>query len=489
MEADFQSNVQLVTNAFTALCLDTKELQNISNQGSFPTGELQKLQEQIRVLEEEIQAEPKSFIFLPPKPSHEVTERKAEVEDIMQMFMDMQNTNEDDSIVTVYVSGNPGCGKSQIARQVGEMFAADNQDGTTFVMTLNAESEQSMLDSYLKFARALGVTEYSLASIAGGDSKLSKEEQLAHLKTLVFAKVQDYSTWLLIFDNVDELASLRGCWPEEEGWGNCGQVLVTTQDSTNLPFADPVCQNVSLSEGMQTKDALSLLRSICQFSGDDEEGEHFVLDALDYQPLAIASAALYVRYLHDGGGKGVAPGSFTWKSYLTKLETGKRNLTEKVYERTSKSYPLSMTSAVSLALQKLVQHDSFKTCGPVPSLAQAKDHHQRALALVESLNPTKPAPEIADSLNKLGNVSFSLSQFESARDYYLRSLTMREELYSKEDATVVASLNNLGSVYSVLGDHKTAESYYQRSLDLGEKDIWQSPSSCRRLFVQSWNCV
>ena len=52
LDADFRANVQLVSNAFTALNLDTKELQNISNQGSFPTAELQKFQEQICVLED-----------------------------------------------------------------------------------------------------------------------------------------------------------------------------------------------------------------------------------------------------------------------------------------------------------------------------------------------------------------------------------------------------------------------------------------------------
>ena len=664
LDADFRANVQLVSNAFTALNLDTKELQNISNQGSFPTAELQKLQEQICILEEEIQGKAQSFMFLPVKPSHAVTERKAEVEDIMQMFIDLQNKNDEGSIVTVFVSGNPGCGKSQIARQVGEKFAADNQDGSTFVMTLNAESERSMLVSYMKFARALGVTEYSITSITGVDSKLTERDQILHLIALVSAKVKEYSTWLLIFDNVDELESLRGFWPQEEEWGDCGQVLVTTQDSIYVPFSDPFCEEVFLSAGMQTNDALHLLRSICEFSSEDEEDEHSVLKALDYQPLAIASAALYVRYLQDAGGITAVPGSATWKNYLKKLAMGKRNLTEEIYERTSKSYPSSMTSAVSLAVQKLVQNRVFRhvvhflaLCAPAPvgldmivrfvmkqdpgldedmtaaeisrccllmqlpledsssrlmkvhqvvhdvfksnSLAKcsdkevslltqsyidtlstfaehnvlqfdlkfhfcskmmaphlkvfsshlkasnfnpitsdqrnlckkallnfgdicsahgylpaaktyfenalqiandkrggnqdkmnvtatilnnlgvvywklgqferAKDYHQQALDLIGILNPITPSPEIADSLNKLGNVCFSLGQFETAKDLYSKSLTIREELHGKEDATVVVSLNNLGSVHSVLGDPHTAKDFYQRSLDLAEK--------------------
>ena len=373
-ESEFQANVQQVLDAFKALNLDTNELQNISNQGSFPTGEIQKLQEQISVLEEEIHAKPKSFMLLPLKPSHEVTERSTEVEDIMQKFVDLQNeVQEHDSTVTIYASGNPGCGKSLIAREVGKKFydknvKDSNQESPVFVMTLNAESEESMLDSYKKFARELGITEYSLNTITGADSKLKPDEKIAHLKTHVSAKSQNYASWLLIFDNANDLKSIRSYFPDED-WGGCGCILVTTQDSTNLPFADPFCRHVSLSQGMQANDGLCLLRSICQFSCDDEEDEHSVLKALDYQPLAIASAALYVRYLREAGG----PSPFTWKSYLKKLETGKRKCTEKVYERTSKSYPLSMTSAVSLALQKLVQNHVFENvvhflalCAPAP---------------------------------------------------------------------------------------------------------------------------
>ena len=666
LETDFQANVTLVSSAFTALGLDTKHLHEISNQKSFPTVELQQLRDQVGVLEEELQANPKSFMCLPPKPSHEVTERKSEVEEIMQLFMDLQKNNDDGSIVTVYAFGNPGCGKSQIARALGkklydEAVAGNDPDSCTFVMTLNAESQQSMLDSYYKFARELGVTEYSLNSIAGSDSKLKHDEKISHLKTLVSAKVKDYSSWLLIFDNANDLESLKGCWPGEE-WRGGGKVLVTTQDSTNLPFADLSCQDIPLSDGMQTEDALTLLRRICQVSCDDNELEHAVVEALDFQPLAIACASLYVRYVHASDVRSrVVLGSSTWKNYLRKLEMGKRHLTEEIYERTNKSYPLSMTSAVTIAVEKLVQNEVFKhvvhflgLSAPAPidldiivnfvtkqapavdedmtaadiakcslliplvpddgsrtlmnvhrvvhdvfkahvchkcsieeiialnqacietlsplahhdplqsdlnfhmcskmmaphlkllsthmvtqevtgdgrtklkntflnfgdicnvhdhllaavtyyehaleiaeddgdvndenriifiatilnnlgtvycklgQFGKAKDHHERALMLLRSFNPRQPTPEIADSLNKLGNVLYNLAHFEEAKVRYYQSLTMREELYGKDHATVAASLNNLGCVYSALGDHKIARDYYQRSLTLEE---------------------
>ena len=376
LEADFQAHANRVLKAFNSLHLDTRQLRRISNQSSFPTGELQVLQGQVCVLEDEIKGKPKSFTVLPPEPSHKVVERKTEVEDIMQTFMSLQDTNMDGSIITVFVSGNPGCGKSQIARKVGMQFfereaamKRSDPDSCTLVMTLNAENEQAMLDSYYKFAQKVGVTEYSLNSITGGDSKLMPFEKISHLKMLVGAKVQSYSSWLLIFDNVDELQNTRECWRDgsnirdwwpDEDWGGCGHVLVTTQDSTNIPVADPLCQHVSLSQGMQPTDAMNLLQSICRFScsAEEEQTVQLVLNALDNQPLAIACAALYVCYTTDSTQKNR---SKIWENYLKKLETlKKRTSTESVYQRTSKSYRSSMTSAVTLALKKLVQNQMFE---------------------------------------------------------------------------------------------------------------------------------
>ena len=662
LEAEFQTSVTLVTNAFTALHLDTTQLQNISSQKSFPTEELQQLQEKITVLEEEL-GEPKSFMCLPPRPSHKVIERKTETNEILQMFTNLQNDNDDASnIVTVYVHGNPGCGKSQIACDVGKKVYDEailnlGKGNCTFVMTLNGESKQSMLDSYLKFAHELGVTEYALSSIIGRDSNLKVDERISHLKMLVSTKVKDYSTWLVIIDNANDLDSLMACWPDEQ-WHGFGKLLVTTQDSIHMPFADLTCDSISLSKGMHMDDALSLLRSICGFSSENEEEEHTVIRELDLQPLAIACAAICVRYLSPN-----KVGNCTWRSYLKKLKMGRRHSTEEIYERTNSGYPLSMTSAVTIAVEKLVQnevfrhvvhflglgapepidlgiivsfvtqqdpaldeditaadiakcsllisfipdnapetrigvhkvvHDVFKrhtldklskeqftvltktyieTLSPLvqhiplqqdlefhffskmiaPHLKmfssnlrspldvssdqskevintllnfghiclvhhylipaeryfelaleitikegesndvdrskvkaiilnclgdvlcmqgkfeKSTDHHQRALALFESLNPLEPTADIADSLIKLGNVSFSDGHFEEAKDYYNKSLEIRQGIFGTDHITVASCLNNLGCVYSALGDHQSAKDFYQRSLEFEER--------------------
>ena len=277
------------------------------------------------------------------------------------LFSDsLENGSDNDCVVAVFVTGNPGCGKSQIAHQVGRKFADENPDCNSFVMTLDAESEETLLESYKRFCRELGITEYCLNNIVGGDSKLTKKEKITHLKSFAFSKVREYSAWLLILDNTNESESLR-CFLSEKGEHvGCGQLLVTTQESTYLPFGDPSCKMISLSEGMQVKHAMNLLRSISHLSSGDDEEERAVLDALDYQPLAIASAALYVRFLHDGEGTDIGFASLTWESYVKQLDKGKSQATEEVYEDTKMNYPQSVTSAVSLTLQKLVKNVIFE---------------------------------------------------------------------------------------------------------------------------------
>ena len=95
----------------------------------------------------------------------------------MKKFSDLQTNNKNAYVVTICISGNPGCGKSQVASQVGRQFFQrecdkNDHDSCTLVMTFNAESELSLLDSYYKFTLKVGVTEYSLNSITGGDSVL-----------------------------------------------------------------------------------------------------------------------------------------------------------------------------------------------------------------------------------------------------------------------------------------------------------------------------
>ena len=153
-EKDFQSVIFKVKNAFVALGLPTQKIQDIQNQTSFPTEELtnilktvddlnqdvqenkRKLQdkdnellkrgkellekeEQRQVLEQQLLTSVSPFCVLPPKPTHEVTGRDSEVSEITQKLGALKGAN-DDALSTLYISGNPGSGKSQLAHLVAK---------------------------------------------------------------------------------------------------------------------------------------------------------------------------------------------------------------------------------------------------------------------------------------------------------------------------------------------------------------------------------
>ena len=101
-----------------------------------------------------------------------------------------------------------------------------------------------------------------------------------------------------------------------------GQLLITTQDTTYIPLTCSFIQHISVSEGMLPNHVSSSLRLL---SGviNDETGKKIAW-SLDYQPLALASAAIYVRQVR----KGKIAANFGQTDYLKKLENGRRRTTE-----------------------------------------------------------------------------------------------------------------------------------------------------------------
>ena len=125
-EVEFQVSIQQVITSFTALKLDTTVIAEIKNQTSFPRDEVRDLKQELSK-EKKRNEEPRPFCVLPPKPSHASFDRVSEVKETMKEMQRLMNGNENE-ITVVYLSGNPGCGKSQLARQIGKSFFSEVSD-------------------------------------------------------------------------------------------------------------------------------------------------------------------------------------------------------------------------------------------------------------------------------------------------------------------------------------------------------------------------
>ena len=413
---DFSITVSKVETAFRNLGLSTVEIQTVSTQKGFPTDELQnviknvknltqdlhakdaelktkdsKLQEkakellekhaelqeeksklqqkhaelqenidrlqtkeeQRKVLEEQLQREVEPFCVLPPRPPHMIARRDCDVAKVTQKLINLRKANEY-NLSFCYISGNPGSGKSQLAGLVAENFYKEARKDTSapsFVMTLSAENVETLLTSYLSMARKVSCPAYTITT-AENSKDLSTEQKIAIIKDLITTKIHLYSSWLLVIDNVTNLAEMGHFFPKRgnEQWGK-GQLLITTQDCTCIPSESSFTSHTSLSKGMELADATCLLMELSGISGNEMEEQ--VAHAMDYQPLALASAGVFVRKLRNTNP------AFGWKGYLEKLEKGKRELTEKELAKVNGIYPNSMTVATRVAVETVMASDQI----------------------------------------------------------------------------------------------------------------------------------
>ena len=242
---DFSIIVGKVETSFRALGLSTDDIKTLSKQKSFPTDELQnvktgvqkltqelqtkdaelqeekvklqekhaelqeketKLQEnkdrlktteeQRKVFEEQLQREVEPFCVLSPRPPHVIASRDSDVSRVTQKLTTLRKANVN-SLSYCYISGNPGSGKSQLAGLVAENFYKEARKDTSapsFVMTLNAENLESLLESYFSLARKVSCPAYTITSTENSKD-LKTEQKIAIIKDLISTK---YSPILIL---------------------------------------------------------------------------------------------------------------------------------------------------------------------------------------------------------------------------------------------------------------------------------------------------
>ena len=332
----------------------------------------QVLEEQHHILEEQLHSDVSSFCILPPKPSHEIAPRESEVGKITKRLERLREANEN-GLSYLYISGNPGSGKSQLAGLVAQHFyetANEDLKTPTFVMTLNAESSKTLLESYASLGRQIKCPEYTIMQTLNS-TDMQFEEQINNLKDLIATKIPLYESWLLVVDNVSSLCDVYHFLPlpGNHPWTK-GQLLITTQNSSSIPSESSFVSHMSVSKGMVPTDASCFLAKV---SGIRQEGMgDQVAKALDYQPLALASAGVYMKKVRESK----VARSFGWKKYLEKLERGMRALTEEELTKTNPSYRKSMTVATKLAIERAINNDNIvKSAFTLLSLCPSQPLH------------------------------------------------------------------------------------------------------------------
>ena len=375
--ADLQDIVQKVDFAFRCLGLSTQPVQDLEKQtfqfeptqGSYD--EKQQLEKQVEDVEFEDQKDVSSFCRLPLKPPLDIIGRESDKEKIVQELKKLKKNNEG-GLSCLIISGRPGSGKSQLARKVAESFYYDATkitDVHAFVMTLNAESSDSLLESFTSFAQQIKCSEIEVNKILVSEEETS-DEKIIRLKNLIQERIHLYTTWLLVIDNV------TGRIPLPEA-GNAlwktGQMLITTRDTVAELTEDTFTSYISINQGMEPNDAVSLMAAV---SGtDDKEMLEKVAKKLDYQPLALVNAATCVK--HDCQSN--EDSNLAWTEILNALRADKKQSVSADVSTPESSIVKSTDVVVRLAVEEHIKNHVIKLVFTFLSLFKRKVFDLRTL--------------------------------------------------------------------------------------------------------------
>ena len=292
-----------------------------------------------------------SFKILPSEPMHKVVYRSAYIHEINRDLKNLHNDN-DGKLTYFYISGNPGCGKSQVARQVCEDVSHSENWETerTFAMTLDGTTLDTLFRTYKEFCCFLKCNESAIENIAS--SSKPNDLKIKDLRSLISTRIRNWKRWWIIVDNVENLMEISPLLPQikDSVWDN-GQIIVTTQNTDCVPPDNGFTKHVSLSVGMNEQECRHLLSLLSNTDISDPSLDE-VADKLDHQPLAMAAAAVYMRQVKEPL---VSP-AFSWKNYLEKFDKTKNNCAEERFRRIDPTYSHTMSTAVMLAIEKCAKN-------------------------------------------------------------------------------------------------------------------------------------
>ena len=277
-------------------------------------------------------------------PRHNCITRSEELTELKKLFDSFDTSTDDKVVYAVHLVGLPGSGKSELARQYGNLVFKNGDVHT--VITLNTESEKQfkddLIDAILQLKAAKG-TEATREEF----SKKAIQSLVYELRVLM----RERPGWLLIVDNIRE-ATQRSFYeqlpkPGTEIWGQ-GYMLLTTQ--VLIRKKGQFVEIKSTNEGMTPNDAKQFLCELVRRAkGDCPDGDaETIVRKLEYLPLAILAAG--TQFIEEK----MKLELYSLADYQEKFDEENA----KAFDITMSDYPHSMRTALLLAVRNKVEGDS-----------------------------------------------------------------------------------------------------------------------------------
>ena len=311
-------------------------------------------------------------------PRHRWIWRQEEVANVTREITRLSKDH-DGKQIHMYLIGGPGSGKSELARQVGlrlyESMKQNNRPAD--IITIEAGSVTSLMASLVDAVFALCNSSgqktdrikqmkeelnFRFGDLFSYEGNILKTEM--RLK-VIFTKLKELlkernSQPVLIFDNVQDLRLLFGYLNLEPGSKHFATfvVIVTLQKRVSLRRLSAYVQVQDLYEGMLPTDSVKLLKQITGLEEDKENHAYELSNILGHQPLALATAAIYIESVREGPPKQT---EYSYSDYISefKRDIPSLGMEEDIEWRESDAskYSAPMYTAVLKAVNRSAQND------------------------------------------------------------------------------------------------------------------------------------
>jgi len=245
---------------------------------------------------------------------------------------------------TVALVGIAGAGKTTLARQYARKQKA------VVVWEINAETRETLVDSFENLAHALSTTEEDQKILRGLQEIKDSKKREKRILQFVKDHLKLRKDWILIYDNVELFPDFQKQFPQDnETWGQ-GKVLITTRDR-NIQNMRIIAGVIQINE-LNPVEKLTLFMKILNHGishswlpNQTEELNAF-LKLIPPFPLDISVAAYYIKSTQ-----------ITYEKYLKRITEYKKDfitVQENILKSTN-DYSKARYSIITLSLDQLME--------------------------------------------------------------------------------------------------------------------------------------